>query len=301
MDWQNNGFDWNRARTFLATVEEGSFSGAARVLGLAQPTVGRQVAALEQELGVALIERVGRGIRLTAAGADLAEHVRSMGEAASRLSLVAAGQSTSLEGLVRITASEVIAAYLLPPAIARIRAEHPGIELDIIASNAAQDLRRREADIAVRSFRPRDPELVAVKIQDGWGRLYAAPAYLERLGNPTDVAGLSGAHIFGFDRGEQMVRGLQAIGLPVDSSSFPVVTESHLVQWEMARLGLGICVMMDEVGDAEPGVRRVFDEPAVPVPMWVTSHRELRTSRRLRVVFDILVQELRGICEGRVS
>ncbi len=133
MDWRTVRFDWNRARAFLVTAEEGSFSAAARALQVAQPTVGRQVAGLEEELGVVLFERVGNTLELTPAGTELLEHVRAMGDAATRASLAATGQSADIEGTVSITASELIAAYLLPPVVARVRAAHPSIEVEIVA------------------------------------------------------------------------------------------------------------------------------------------------------------------------
>ena len=163
MNWKSMKFDWNRARAFLVTAEEGSLSAAARALEMTQPTLGRQVSALEQELGVALFERAGRGLVLTPSGLELVDHVRAMGEAANRVSLTASGQSQTIEGSICITASEIHAAYLLPPIIAKLRRAQPGIKVEIIASNAASDLRRREADIAIRSFRPTQPELIAKK------------------------------------------------------------------------------------------------------------------------------------------
>ncbi len=293
MDWRTVNFDWNLARAFLVTAEEGSFSAAARALGVAQPTIGRQVAALEQDLGVTLFERVGRGLELTPTGLELVEHARAMGEAANRVSLAAAGTATSLEGIVCITASEVISAYLLPPIVARIREQHPGIEVEIVASNQARDLRRREADIAVRNFRPRDAELYARKIHDGAAGLYAAPAYLARLGPVSGPSDLSRADFFGFDRSEMMTEGFKAIGLQLTARNFPIVAANHLVQWQLAREGLGICVMMEEVGDRDPLVRRVLPELApLPVPIWLAAHRELRTNRRMRVVFDALAEGL---------
>jgi DNA-binding transcriptional LysR family regulator len=293
MDWRAVRFDWNRARAFLVSAEEGSFSAAARALGLSQPTVGRQVANLEEELGVALFERIGNALELTTAGLELVEHVRAMGEAATRVSLAATGQSTSIDGTVCITASELIAAYILPPIVGQLRELHPGIEIEIVASNAARDLRRREADIAIRNFQPKEPELIAKKVAEGHARLYAAPSYLKRIGDPSTEAELSGADFFAFDRSSLMIDGLRALGIGVTRESFPIVTENHLVQWEMCKRGIGICIVMDEVGDAEPTVRRVLpDLPPLPVPIWITTHRELRTSRRIRVVFDLLAEAL---------
>ena len=125
MDWRSVQFDWNRARAFLVTAEEGSLSAAARALKMTQPTLGRQVTALEQELGVTLFERRGRGLELTPTGLDLVEHVRAMGNAASSLSLTASGQSTSLEGRVCITATDVTAVFVLPPIIEKLRLAEP--------------------------------------------------------------------------------------------------------------------------------------------------------------------------------
>ena len=293
MDWRSIRFDWNHARAFLVAAEEGSFSAAGRVLRIAQPTIGRQVAALEEELGVVLFERIGNAIKLTSAGLDLMEHLRTMGDAATRVSLTAAGKSLSIDGTVCITASELIAAHILPPIIGRMRRAHPGIEIEIVASNTARDLRRREADIAVRNFVPTQPDLVARKIADRHARLYAAPAYLKRLGNPTSPAGLSRADFFGFDRTDLMIKGLRALGLELGPKNFPIITDNHLVQWELAKQGVGICIVMDEVGDAEPRVRRVLPKlPPLPVPVWLATHRELHTSRRIRAVFDLLADEL---------
>jgi DNA-binding transcriptional LysR family regulator len=293
MDWRATRFNWNHARAFLVAAEEGSLSAAGRALGIAQPTIGRQVAALEEELGVTLFERIGHSLELTEAGLDLVEHVRAMNDAATQVSLRATGQSLSIDGTVCITASELIAAHILPPIIGRLRRAHPGIEIEIVASNKARDLRRREADIAVRNFTPTHPDLVAKKVAESHARLYATPAYLERIGNPTTPAELAGAEFFGFDRTDLMIDGLRHLGLHLTSKNFPIVTENHLVQWEMAKQGIGICIVMDEVGDAEPRVRRVLpDMSPMPVPVWLVAHRELRTSRRIRVVFDLLAEEL---------
>ncbi|PKN59075.1 MAG: LysR family transcriptional regulator [Deltaproteobacteria bacterium HGW-Deltaproteobacteria-14] len=292
MDWRRVSFDWNRARAFLATAEEGSFSGAARALGIAQPTVGRQVAALEQELDVALFERVGRSLELTPTGLELVEHVRLMSDAATRVSRIAAGQAVSLNGTICISAGEVNASHVLPPIVAEIRAAHPGISVEIIATNQSSDLARREADIAVRSYRPTDPDLVTRKIRDDEAYLYATPAYLASIGDPTTPAELSRGEFIAFDATDVFMKGLNAMGVSVGPSHFPWVSASQHVQWALVTQGSGIGVMMAEIGDADPRVRRALPDLMIPVPMWLTTHREVRTSRRVRVVFDMLAEGL---------
>ncbi len=293
MDWRSVTFDWNRARAFLVTAAEGSLSAAARALGMSQPTLGRQVDALERELGVALFERIGRGLALTPAGLALLEHVRGMGDAALRLSLAASGRSQTIEGPVAITASEIYSAFLLPPVVARLRREHPGVTVEIVASNATLDLRRREADIAIRNVRPTHPDLVARKIRDDAARLYAAPAYLAALGPVTRVEDLARADFIGFDNVETYRAGLAARGVALTLRNFPVVTASHLVHWEMAKQGLGIGAFPEAIAAREPGLAPVLPSlPPIVYPIWLTAHRELETSRRLRIVFDLLAEAL---------
>jgi DNA-binding transcriptional LysR family regulator len=293
MDWRSVNFDWNQARAFLVTAEEGSFSAAARALSMAQPTVGRQVAALERELAVTLFERVGTSLELTATGLDLVEHVRVMGDAATRVSLSATGKSSAIVGSVSITASELVAAYLLPPIVGRLRVDYPGIELEIVASNQARDLQRREADIAIRNFRTSQPDLISRKIKDSNARMYATPGYLKRLGGLKSPKDLPKAELFAFDRTALMIDGLRALGVEVTREQFPIVTANHLVQWELCKHGVGICIVMEEVGDAEPRVQQVLPKlPPIPIPVWLVCHRELRTSRRIRLVFDRIAEEL---------
>ncbi len=287
-------FDWNHARAFLVTAREGSFSAAARALGVAQPTVGRQIAALEEHLGVLLFDRVGGGLVLTPTGHDLVEHVGTMAEAAARVSLSAAGHADTIDGIIRISAGEIVSTYTLPRIIAHMRRAHPGLEVELIVTNQASDLRRREADIALRSFRPKDPELVARKVRDTQARLYASPAYLASIGDPTTPEALSQGEFIGFDRGPALMQGLNALGLSLTPDNFRVVTENQLVQWAMCRHGVGICIMTTDVADAEPAVRLALpDLPAIPVPSWLTTHRELHTSRRIRVAFDLIADALR--------
>jgi DNA-binding transcriptional LysR family regulator len=279
MDWRRIDFDWNQARAFLATAETGSFAAAARALKLAQPT----------------FDRGAHGATLTEAGLELLEPLRAMAEAASDVALTASGAAGRLEGVVRVTASELIAAFLLPPVLARLRRAQPGITIEVVATQELRDLRRREADLAIRNTPPTDPELVARRLPDAEGGLYASPDYLARLGPLLAPADLARAAFIAFDATPALASYLRQMGLPVADDRFPLVSGSHLVQWEMCRAGLGIAVGLEEVARGDPRLARVpVALPPLPVQMWLVSHRALRTSRRLRVVADALVSAFGG-------
>jgi DNA-binding transcriptional LysR family regulator len=294
MEWRAVTFDWNRVRAFLVTAEEGSLSAAARALGLAQPTLGRQVEALERELGVALFERHGRGLRPTEAGLRLLDHARAMGGGAGGLALAVAGLGDGLAGEVSVSASDIYAARLLPPVLARLRSEHPALRIEVVVDNALSDLRRREADIAVRNVRPTDPDLIGRHLRDAGGRLYAATSLLDRLGRPTEPRGFAGAPVVEIDRTGALRAMMAGLGFPVDAMPFPYRTANFVVAWEMVRAGHAICVLDDRIGDAEPGVERILPDLApIPFPVWLAAHRDVRRARRLRMVWDALAEGLR--------
>jgi len=287
-------FDWNRARAFLVTAQEGSLSAAARALGLTQPTLGRQVDGLEQELGVVLFERVGRGLKLTPAGAALLPHVQKMGEAAQRLALTAHAQTSGMTGEVVIAASDAYAGLILPPIIARLRAAEPRISIAIAVSNDPADLLGREADIAIRNFRPTEPDLVARKIRDAHARLYGAADYLDRLGPVRKPADLAQAQFIGLDETTVLLDMFNGFGLGLTEDNFPIRCANFLVMWNMVKQGLGIGILDDRIGDGEPGVRRALpDLPGVPFPVWLVAHREIHHNQRQRFVFDFLADALR--------
>lgn len=291
MNWQSVTFDWNQARAFLVTAEEGTLSAAARALGLTQPTLGRQVAALENNLGITLFERVGRSLSLTQAGLELLEHVRAMGEAASRVSLVASGQSQSIEGKVSITATNVMATYHLPPLLKQLREMAPAIEIEIVASNEVRDLQRREADIAIRHGRPEQPELIAKLVGETSAHLYAAKEYLDRIGRPHCPSDLADADFIGFEHPERLLPVLEPLGLSLSRANFKLVSASGTVIQELMKQGLGIGIMTKQDAARLPELEAVLPKLApIPVPIWLVTHRELHSSRRIRLVFDFLAE-----------
>ncbi|SFU13165.1 transcriptional regulator, LysR family [Pseudovibrio denitrificans] len=293
MNWQSVSFDWNQARAFLVTAEEGSLSAAARALGLTQPTLGRQVTALEEALGVTLFERASRSLSLTQAGMELLEHVKSMGEAANRISLTASGQSQEIDGTVCISASDTASAYILPPILKKLREIAPGIHVEIVATNAVSDLQLREADIAIRHVRPEQPDLTARLVRETTAHFYASKTYLDRKGRPQTTSDMATHEFIAFDRPDLFLKHFSETDLPLSEHNFKQTTASGLVGWELARNDLGIIVMIREIADKFPEMEQVLPsfEP-FNVPFWLATHRELHTSKRIRLVFDLLADTL---------
>ncbi len=169
----------------------------------------------------------------------------------------------------------------------------PAIEVEVVASNEVRDLRRREADIAIRHARPEQPDLIAKLLRELSIRLYASTDYLDRLGRPGSPGDLAEAVFIGFDRSGRLLTRLNQMGLPLAKDNFRLISEIGAVAWEMVKHGLGIGVMAEDVADQTPGVECVLpDLDPIPVPVWLVTHRELNTSRRIRLVFDVLAETL---------
>ncbi|MEJ6395219.1 LysR family transcriptional regulator [Gymnodinialimonas sp. 2305UL16-5] len=293
MNWSEIDFDWNQVRAFLATVEEGSLSGAARALGTTQPTVGRQVSALEQGLGVSLFERAGRGLVLTPSGAAILEAVQEMGSAAARISVVAAGQNDSVAGRVAISVSDMMAIHIMPDILRKIRDKAPEIEIELIVTNDISDLLRREADIAIRHVEPTEPELIGRQIRSGVARFYASDAFIAKHGCPRRLAEAKDLPMIGFAAPQAMADELARRGLQISAGTIQFYSGAICAAWAMVEAGLGVGLMSEDMAEDRRGLRRILeDEPTLPVDMWLVTHRDVRTSRRIRLVWDILRTEL---------
>lgn len=299
MKWDAVDFDWTQVRAFVATQDSGSISAAARALRVSQPTVSRQIAALEDQLAVTLFERTGRSVLLTDAGRALLPHARAMAEAAGQLALTATGQATNLSGPVAISASDIFAARLLPPLVQSIRQTAPGVRIEIIADNSIADLQRREADIALRHLRPSQPDLMARKVTDTSARLYAARSYLAAAGTPRCLDDLKQHSFVSFGDDAEMLGHLTAQGLPVTADQFSAGSENGIAGWEMVRQGLGLAIMADVFAARDPAIAPVpIDMPTITFPVWLVTHRELHTSPRIRLVFDLLASGIARALAG---
>ncbi|EJE51292.1 transcriptional regulator [Acidovorax sp. CF316] len=287
--------DWNQLRAFLETAETGSLSAAARKLGLTQPTLSRQVAAIEQRMGVTLFERVGKAMALTPTGMDLLEHARAMGAAAQALGVAASGRSQEVGGVVSVSATDAVAFYLLPPLVRQLREKEPGIAVEVISSNALSDLLRREADIAIRHVKPEQPELIARLIRETSASFYASKDWVKVHGHPRSAEDATHLPFVGSDRSGQYLGYLRQHGLPLSEANFSCYSDHSVAHWGLVCQGMGIGAMMDEIAHATPGIVRVLDDvPPVIFPIWLVTHRELRTARRIRVVFEALAQGLQA-------
>lgn len=285
--------DWTLTRSFLAVAEAGSLSGAARSLGLTQPSLGRHIAEIEATLRVTLFQRAPRGVRLTEAGAALLPHARAMRDAARAFALGAAAREEGMAGVVRITASRIMSFYILPPIIADLRRIAPQIEVDLVASDESENLLFREADIALRMYRPTQLDLVAKHIMDVPMALYAAPSLLERHGTPQTIEQVLALPIVGFDTSDLVLRLLQRMGHPRQRGDFKLRCDDQLVHWRLVCAGAGIGAMQRAVGDGEPAVTRIAPfVPLPPLPLWITAPQALLAAPRMRFVFDHLIAGL---------
>ncbi|MCA0056194.1 MULTISPECIES: LysR family transcriptional regulator [unclassified Mesorhizobium] len=294
--------DWNLIKSFVTVAETGSLSAAARKLSASQPTLGRHISELEQALGVILFRRGRSGYALTEAGATLFERGKAVSEQASAFSRLALGSVEAIEGTVRIAASEVVAAYVLPDMMARLGIEEPGIEVEIVASNQVENLLRRDADIAIRMVKPTQNELVARKVCDIALCACASLAYLDRCGRPREPADLLDHALIGFDRSDEMIRGFTHFGISVTRNSFRFRADNQIVLWEAVRAGIGIGLGQEPLAKRDPLVEDVLPGLPLPkLPVWLAMHRDVRTSVRIRRVADFLHEELKRYSAGAAS
>jgi len=285
--------EWDWYRTFLAVLSEGSLSGAARALGIAQPTVGRHIAALESALGLALFTRSQTGLLPTEAALSLQPHAKAMHSTAATLERTAASYGDGVRGVVRVTVSEVIGVELMPAVLASLRAQYPALSVELVLSNQVQDLLQREADIAVRMTPPKQDQLVARRVGAIELGLHASPAYLARQPAPVTLEALAGHTLIGYDTATPAVRAALRRWPQLARQHIALRTDSDVAQLAMIRAGAGIGVCQVALARHPPGLVRVLpSEFALPMQTWVTMHEDLRDSPRCRVTFDALVEAL---------
>lgn len=288
--------DWTLTRSFLAVAETGSLSRAARDLGLSQPTLGRHIAEMEAALGLTLFTRLPKGLAPTEAALDLLPHARAMRDAAAHLALAAAGRDRALTGTVRVTASRIVAHHILPPMLASLRVRHPGIEIELVPSDTTENLHFREADIALRMYRPTQENVVTRHLTDLPTGLYAAHSQIARQGLPQTPDDLLSMDFVGFDRSDLILRTMAQLGIKRRREDFKIRCDDQLVYWQMVRAGLGVGGMQRLIGDADATVARIAPFVSMPpLPVWLTAPEALRQTPRIRAVLDHLASAFRAL------
>jgi DNA-binding transcriptional LysR family regulator len=291
----NTSFDWSLVRSFLAVLEHGSLLAAARQLQSSQPTIGRHVAELEIQLGVALFDRTGRGLVPTEAALRLADSARTMQSGADQLARSVEGADRSISGTVRITASQPVSCYVLPPLLAQMRLLLPDVQVELVASNAVSNLLRREADIAIRMVQPEQATVIARRVGKVALRACAHQDYLRRRSAPRQPTDLLNHDLIGGDRNDETLKGFATAGLLVGKEQFAFRTDDLIVVWQAVKAGLGIGFVSEHLLRTDPAVVPLLPKLKIqPLPVWLVVHKEIRTSKRIRAVYDFLADALPG-------
>ena len=290
---------WDLYRSFLAVMQEGSLSGAARRLGLTQPTVSRHIDALEAAIGADLFLRSQRGLAPNEMALDLEPYARTLDLTAAAARRAASARVGEIRGRVRVSASEVVGVEHLPPILARLRRRYPDLVVELVLSNALDDLLRREADIALRMVAPTQDALVTRRLPSVAVGLHARRDYLERRGAPGSVADLAQHDIIGFDKENPATRAVAAAYPALDRGAFALCADSDLAQLAAIRAGFGIGMCQVSVARRDPELVRVLaEEVTFEFGLWLAMHEDLRTSARCRAVFDALAEGLAASVAG---
>ncbi len=289
---------WDLYRTFLAVLRDGSLSRAARTLGLTQPTAGRHVDALEAALGLQLFTRSQHGLEPTEAALDLKPHAEAMAATAAALVRTASGAGGGIRGSVRVSASDVVGAEVLPPILASLRERHPGLVIELVLSNSIDDLLRRDADIAVRMVEPTQGALLVRWIGDIALGFHARSDYLARRGTPRTLGDLEGHTVIGFDRPSPWIRDLLRTRPDLDPRIFALRTDNDIAQFSAIRTGCGIGVCQAPLARREGLVRVLEDTFELRLKTYVVMHEDLRSTARCRAAFDALVEGLLAYVRG---
>ena len=293
-----NTLDWSLLQAFLAVAEGGSLSEAARQLSTSQPTVGRHIQALEDQLEVALFQRQHRGMALTDKGRAFYEHAKGMSASLDAARLAALGQGGAEAGNVRVTASVFVSHHILPKLFGRLRVLYPEITLDLVASDRSENLLFREADIAIRMYLPRQLDMVARHLGNIRLGLFGARSYFDRRGDVTGENMMT--HDFvGYDRNEEIIRGFRAQGRDVDRDFFVVRTDNQTAYWELVRQGCGLGFGQVAFAVPDPLLKQVpLDFEIPPLEVWLTAHERVRRQPRVARVWELLAEQLVAYCDA---
>lgn len=281
--------DWSLMQSFLAVAEGGSLSAAARKTGQSQPTLGRQIRQLEQDLDSNLFTRHARGLELTDEGHAILSAAQQMREAMKQIELTVAGRESDLSGTVRVTASEIVSQHLLPPILAQLRRDYPMIGIDLIATDDTENLLFREADVAVRMFRPEQLDIVTRQLGNIQIGVCAARSYLDLHGRPKTLEDLSEHSLLGYDKSELILRGMHELGIPASRDWFTIRCDDQNAYWQLLRAGCGIGFSQKVLIDRAPEVELLdLGIPIPSLPVWLAAPQATRRTPRVSAVWKAL-------------
>ncbi|MFD1509839.1 LysR family transcriptional regulator [Lacimonas salitolerans] len=296
MDNLPDTLDWSLIPAFLAVADTGSLSAAARRLGTSQPTIGRQIKQLEDQVATPLFTRHPRGLVLSPAGRALLPAAHDMQTAARALSLTAAGQDQTLRGTVRLTASKIVAHYILPPIIAQIRRAEPQIAIDLVPSDSAENLLFREADIALRMFRSTQLDIVTRHLGDLPVAVFAARRYLDRHGRPETPEQMLTHSLIGYDRSDLILRGMRDLGYPATREWFAIRCDDQPTYFELVRAGCGLGFGQRHLIDRDPELEVIdLNLPIPGLPLWLAAPQATRHTPRIARIWDLLTRALPAV------
>jgi len=284
--------DWSLYRSFLAILQAGSLSAAARALGLTQPTLARHVAALEEAVGLTLFTRSQQGLAPTEAALELKPYAEQLAATTAAMLRAASGQGQGIKGSVRVSASEIIGSQVLPAIFAGMRATHPALEIELVLSNAVENLLRRDADIAVRMVEPVHEALVVKRIGRVTVGLHAHRDYLARAGTPRTLEVLQKHSVIGFDRETPAIRAIRARLPGLEAVHFALRTDSDIAHLMAIKAGFGIGLCQTALARQDPNLVRVLPSVGLQLGVWLAMHENLRSTPRCRAVFDGLAAGL---------
>lgn len=291
-----NRYDWGLLQTFFLVAKSGSLSAAARSGRMSQPTISRHIAQLEAQAGLRLLERAKTGITLTQDGIELYEHVVEMAKAVAGFDADASESTAGIAGTVRITASRIVSSLLLPDLLARFHVQNPAIRIELVSSDETENLHYREADIALRMFRPSQPDIITRKVAQLAMGAFAAHSYVERNGAPEQIEDILHHDVIGYDKSNLIIDGFANLGFKVSRDFFAFRSDDQVACWNMVVAGYGIGFNQIAVGNREPKVTRVGPPVTVStLPLWLTAHPALKTNPAIRAVYDFLGSELKRV------
>ena len=284
----NNKIPWQLLQSMVAIADHGSLSAAAREMGVSQPTLSRHISTLEDLIGDRLFLRTREGMAMTQKGEQLFDQIRTMADTVGRISQKGGDEADVLTGTVRISASQIVSTYVLPQMLTDLRQKTPWVAYEVVASDTSQNLIRREADIAIRMYRPNQSDLFIRKVAELKLGIFGHRDYLKDRG-PVTIENFMSFDVVGYDRSSLILDGMRRLGMKAEREDFAFRSDDQVVCWNMIKAGYGLGMMQIGLGKQDSNLVRVAPEIDIgSLPVWLAAHKELKSSARIRLAFDHL-------------